>query len=134
MGKIMDELEMMIIDCANNVEKRKDLIYQIGQTFLKPLYDRELEEKTYAIFQLILKHENQWKGGIMIPLYYRQNKTQNTFKDIWYTLRDYFAWCVLYPKEVDLYFKHDENGKIEILENPKVRITEKDNIKQVYKS
>lgn len=129
-----NELETLIVECGQNINKRKELLYQIGQNFLKPLQDRELEEKTFSIFQLVLKNEKKWKGDIMVPLFYRQNKQENIYRDIWYTLRDYFAWCVLYPNEVDLYFKHDENGKVDVLANPKMRIMEKDNTKQVYKS
>ncbi len=114
--------------------QRKDIFYQIGQEYLKDLHDRELEETYYEIFQLILKHEKLWKGSLLVPEYYRQDKINNTFKDMWYTIKDYIAWCILYPNEVELYFKHDLNGKIEVLENPKLRIIDKDNIKQVYKS
>lgn len=126
--------ETLIVSAAENITKRKDIFYQIGQEHLKSLHDRELEETYYEIFQLILKNEKLWKGALLVPDYYRQDKTNNTFKDMWYTLKDYIAWCILYPNEVELYFKHDVNGKIEVLENPKVRIIDKDNIKQVYKS
>lgn len=126
--------ENLIIECAENIAQRKDIFYQIGQEYLKPLNDRELEETFYEIFQLILKNEKMWKGALLVPEYYRQDKVKNTFKDIWYTLKDYISWCILYPKEVDLYFKHNDSGKIEVLENPKLRIIDKDNIKQVYKS
>lgn len=127
------ELENIIIECSKNVKKRKELFFKIGQEFLKPLKDRELEEKTFEVFQLIIKHAKDWKGQILLPEYYRIDKKKSIFKDIWYTLRDYVAWCILYPNEVDTYFKHDKSGKEEILLNPKVRIIDKDNTKQVAK-
>lgn len=129
-----NDLEKIIVECAKNIKKRKELFFKIGQDFLKPLKDRALEEKTFEIFQLIIKHEKDWKGEVLIPEYYRLDKKKSIFKDIWYTLRDYIAWCILYPEEVDNYFKHDKSGKVEILLNPKVRIIDKDNTKQVTKT
>lgn len=129
-----NDLEKIIIDGGKNIKKRKELFFKIGQQYLLNLKDRELEEKTFEVFQLIIKHEKDWKGDIFIPEYYRMHKNQSVFKDMWYTLRDYFSWCVLYPDEVDNYFQHDKTGKIQVLENPKVRIMDKDNFKQVSKT
>lgn len=128
------EFENMVIKCAINPELRNDLFFQIGQKFLKPLNGRELEEKTFEIFQHIIKHDKEWKGSLLLPEYYRQDKVNSNFRDMWYTIKDYIAWCILYPQEVEQNFKYEKNGNIEIIENPKVRILDKDNTKQVYKS
>lgn len=128
------KMEDLIIECAKYPEKRNEIFEKLGQKILKPLSSRELEEKTFEVFQLILKHEKQWKGFLLVPLYYRQDKVNSNYRDVWYTLKEYIAWCFLYPSEVDEYFNHNQDGSVEIIQNPKVRIMDKDNIKQVYKN
>lgn len=134
MNTITPELEKLILDAAENPEKRTRTFYEIGQKFLKPLHDRELQEKLYSIFQYMYEHADKWKSNLMIPEYYRRDKEKPVFADIWFTVRDYFAWCILYPDEVEQYFTMDENGQVQVSANPKTRIIDKDNKKDVYKS
>lgn len=127
-------IENMVIQCAQNPEMRSELFFKIGQQFLKPLDGRELEEKTFEIFKFMIQHDKEWKGSLLMPEYYRQDKVNSNFRDMWYTVKDYIAWCIFYPQEVSQNFKHEDNGNISIVANPKVRIMDKDNTKQVYKS
>lgn len=134
MKKLNTELENILIEAIENPEKRTKSFYEIGQKFLKPLQNRSLQEETYSIFEYMLEHANKWKSNLILPEDYRRSKEEIVFADIWFTVRDYFAWCVLYPDEVDQYFFMDENGQVQILSNPKVKILDKENKKDVYKS
>lgn len=134
MNKITPELEKLVLEAAEYPEKRTKIFYDIGQQFLKPLHDRELQEEVYSIFQYMYEHADKWKSNLMLPEYYRRDKEKPVFGDIWFTVRDYFAWCVLYPDEAEQYFTMDETGQVQVLANPKIRILDKDNKKDVYKS
>ena len=128
------ELITLMDEVITNPQKRGELFHQIGQEYLKKLDDRVLEEKVYSILEYFCVTPENWKGSLMLPEFYKFNKTKNVPKDIWYTIKEYFMWSVLYPNEADNYFTHDENGNILITSNPKVRITSKDTVKDVYKS
>lgn len=134
MNTLQPELETLVIEAAQNPEKRTKLISEIGQKYLKPLFGRELEEGLFAIFKYLYEHEDIWKSNLMMAPYYRRNKEVNTFPDIWFTIRDYFGWCILYPEEADLYFKMSETGEVKVADNPKIRLLDKDNKKDVYKT
>lgn len=128
------ELIILMDEILSSPHKRGELFHKIGQEYLKKLDDRPLEEKVYSILEYFCIKPENWKGSLMIPDFYKFNKTKNVPKDIWYTIKEYFMWSVLYPSEADNYFKNDENGNIVITNDPKVRITSKDTVKDVYKS
>jgi len=128
------KIEKDLLVAAQNPEKRASIFYELGQNWLKPLFDRDLEEAVFSIFNFLLVNKEQWKTTLMTPEHYRRDTSRDVFGDINYTVRDYFSWCVLYPEEVDTYFKNDAQGNVVVKENPKIRILDKDNKKEVYKT
>lgn len=134
MNQYEPELVVLMDEILLNPNKRGELFNKIGQAHLKQLDERPLEEKVYSILEYFCLKAENWKGSLMIPEFYKFNKTKNVPKDISYAIKEYFMWSVLYPSEADNYFNHHDNGDIIVVSNPKVRITSKDTVKDVYKS
>lgn len=120
-----DEEKLLLSKCFSDLENSKKYIFEFGQKFLKPLKtSREIQEKTYAILEFFLVNKSNYIENLLIPEQYMVNKDES-ISNINYTFRDFLAWSVFYPSEVDRYFSI-KGKSISLLENPAQRIVDKD--------
>lgn len=129
-SEITQQLDKIIKDPT----QRMETFFNLGQSYLLPLNERALQEAVVQMWQYCCDNEKDWVGGLMVPELYRVYKNENRPKDIYYTIKDFFMWCVLYPKEVEQYFIQYPDGKLETKTNPVIRLISRDTTKDVYKS
>lgn len=120
------DIEKLFKEILKKPLTRKDNFYKFGQEYLLPLKGRALEEAVHSMWLYFCEHHKEWKGTFTIPELYWRGTNKVEPSTLFYTIKEHFMWSVLYPKEVDNFFKVDKNGHIEPIGDQKIRIVSKE--------
>lgn len=127
----LNEDEKSLLDkCWTDVENSSQYLFEFGQKYIKPLKkSRDIQEKSYAIFEYFLINNQKYLSNMMTPKEYSSYSQENMdIRAINYNFRDFVAWSVFYPSEANLYYEIKDN-LIKIKQAPEQRIIDKDKYK-----
>lgn len=120
------DIEKLFKEILKKPLTRKDNFYKFGQEYLLVLKGRALEEAVHSMWLYFCEHHEEWKGTFTIPELYWRGSNKIEPATLYYTIKEHFMWSVLYPTEVDNFFKVDKNGHIEPIGDQKIRIVSKE--------
>lgn len=120
------DVEKLLKEILNKPLSRKEKFYQLGQEQFLPLQGRALEESVYSMWLYFCENHAQWKGTFSIPDFYWKGSTKVEPATLFYNIKEYFMWSVLYPNEVDNFFKIDKEGHVKPIGDQKIRIVSKE--------
>ncbi len=127
-NKIDDIITSLALETASNPQTRTETFKNLGQNLSLINDAKELKRLIHLYWNTIIENKDKWQGKLFIPDYYRRNKEKFVYQDVWYSIRDAWAWYMLYPNDAKEWFKITEEGDILFGDTaPKPRLMEKEN-------
>lgn len=127
MATIPQEIQDLYDKIIKTPLKRKELFNQVAQEYFITLKGRPLEIAVSDMWLYFCQQHKDWVGLFFIPPEYVRNGVLIHPCNIFYTVKEFFMWAVLYPEEVDNFFTMNKDGSINIIGDQKIRLVTKEN-------
>lgn len=129
---ISPSLQKLYDDIIAVPENRANNFQQIAQSYFKALHGQDLKKAVFHMWIYFCYFEKDWKGKLLIPNIYRQSILTPHPMNVFYTIKEYFMWAALYPKEVHNQFLMLQDGNIDIIGDVSIRIVSKEVRKEKF--